>query len=160
MLQLRTEAESLARAPEAGLIDVADAVHWADQEIAVVDVPHNVLCDVSMSSRAYPQDVARLLRGIPEQFDRGRASVQVLRLALDALTSGRRSPECVAHALFELAIADDIPPGRLRDGAFWYWDALDMAREGYIPETTEEIVGTMTSTLSQVLDDAGNCPIT
>jgi hypothetical protein len=157
---IRTEAESLARALELGLIDVADAVRWADQKIADSEVPDDTLCDVSMSSKAYPQDVAHLLRGIPGQCDRQLAFLHLLRCALDTLTSGRRTPECVARAMFQLAIAGDVVSTRFQDEAFC-WDAMfDAVREGYVSNTRGEITGEMISTLSQTLADSGIHPIT
>lgn len=147
--ELRSEAESLAIALEFGIIDVADAVCWADDRIAESDVPHVALCDVSMSPKDYPQDVASLLRKIPGQFNHDSSIARVLQLALDTLKSQRRTPECVAKSLFDLVVAGALPPGELSDGAWWYWDAFDMARQGCIKKTAEEITHQMLSALSR-----------
>jgi hypothetical protein len=152
----RTEAEALARALELGLIDVADAVRWADQKIAQEDSLPNALYDVAMSSKVYPQDVAHLLRSIPGTFDRERAVLYILRFALDAVLSERRTPECVARAMFLLALADDLGFAGLESKAY-LWDAeFDAVHEGYID--ADDIAGEMISSLSKTLADREICP--
>jgi hypothetical protein len=160
MLEIKTEAESVARAIELGIIDVAHVVSWADQIIAEIDVPPNALCDISLASKAHSQDVAHLLREIPGSLNCNLAVVQILRLIFNALTSGRRTPECIAEALFQLALAGSLPPGRLKDEAFFYWDLLDHVRNGYVKETSEEIVAMMISALSETVNSPDNCQVT
>jgi hypothetical protein len=155
MLDTRTEAESLAIALELGLIEVADAVRWADERIAEMDLPETAFCDLSMSSKAYPQDVAHLLRTIAGEPDQRTAVREVLRRALEAIRSGRRTPECVARALFGLAIAGDLPTGRLKDELYLFDAEFDAASEGHIVLTREEICSRMIAAISQAISDEG-----
>ena len=132
MASLRTQAESLARCLETGLTDVADAVRWADRQIQLSDSPCGALCDVSMASSKFPQDVAHMLRSLPGDPDHQEAILLVLRRALVVLHEGSASAEVIARALFELAFAGDLPEGQLKDESWWYWDSLDLARDGLV----------------------------
>jgi hypothetical protein len=157
---LKTEAESLARALELALIDVADAVRWADRKIAETDVPPDALCDVSMSPKAHLQDVVHLLRSLPGECDRQLAVLYTLRFALDALTSGRRTPECVGRAMFLLALDGDIASTELEQQAYCWDDMFGLSLRGHVSETRDDIVAKMISALSRALADAGLSPIT
>lgn len=146
MVSLRTEAEAVAIALEIGLFDVADAVRWADQQIERSDTPEGAICDVAMSASKYPQDVAFNLRQIPGECERSIAVRLVLRCALNAFESGKRDPREIARGLFDLAYANDLP-----ESAWAYWDAIDLARDGYCQETEQEITAHMISTLTEFL---------
>lgn len=123
MASLRTEAESLAIALELSLLHVADAVRWADRQIELSDIPPSSLCDVAMASSKFPQDVAHMLRSIPGDCDYAGAVHLTLGYALKALKESTSDPRDVARALFDMAMASDLPEGDLKYHAFGYWDA-------------------------------------
>lgn len=148
----RTEAEAIAIALEIGLLDAADAVHWADRQIEISDVPHVVLCDVAMAASKFPQDVAHMLRSLPGELDHEGAVQAVLRYAYESLVQSKRTPLGVASALFQLAMADDLPEGELKSHAWGYWDEIDMARDGGYYRSEAEITSHMTATLKAHLD--------
>lgn len=148
---LRTEAESVAIALEISLFDVAAAVRWADRQIEQADVPHIAICDVALAASKHPQDVAFMLRQVPGECDHPQAVRLVLRYALAALEERERDPRQIAHGLFDLACADDLPESDLKHHAWGYWDALDLARDGYVDQTEEQIVSHMISTLKSFL---------
>jgi hypothetical protein len=150
---LRTEAESIAIALKTGLLDVADAVAWADRQIAAGDVPDVALCDVSMASRKYPQDVVSMLRSLPGLVNHDEAIRATMRISLDRLQSGARNPSDVARALFNLAISDDLPDGDLKRHAFCFWDEIDLARDGYVPTLKSTIVAQMMRLLEDFAKD-------
>jgi hypothetical protein len=149
----RTEAEILAASLELGLIDVAEAVAWADSEIAASDVPHSALCDVAMASRENNLDVAHMLRQLPGEIDRNRALRGVTRNAYESLRTERCTPRQVAGALYSLAMNNELLPDRLRQSALWFCDAIDLAEEGHIEERPEQVVEQMQLTLEEWLDE-------
>ena len=151
MVSLRTEAESVARALEVGLLDVADAVVWADRQIERSEVPHAAICDCAMAASRYPRDVASILRQVPGDYDQSQALRLLLRYALDALEQRKRDPRKIAHALFDLACAGDLPKSELKYHSWGYWDAIDLARDGYIHQTEKQVIAHMTSTLKDFL---------
>jgi hypothetical protein len=149
----RTQAEALALSLELGLLDVTDAVAWADVEIAASDTPHNALCEVALASRDNNLDVANMLRQLPGEIDCNLVLRGVIRNAAEVLRSNRRTPEQIAAALYKLAIDGNLPSGGLCDHAWWFDNALDLAESGYIQERPEQVVNQMHEVLDAWLDD-------
>lgn len=150
MANQRTQAEVLASCLELGLIEVANAVAWADVQIGANDVPHIALCDVAMASRAYSFDVASMLRQLPGEVDSASVVRRIVEHCSNILRSGCVSPRTIASALYELAVDKTLPPGKLAENALWFYDALDLATDGVIRETPEQVVQQM----REVIDDA------
>jgi hypothetical protein len=153
MASLRTEAESLAIALELSLLRVADAVRWADHQIELSDIPPSSLCDVAMASSKFPQDVAHMLRSVPGDCDYIGAVRLTLGYAQRALKESTSDPPDVARALFDMAMAGDLPDGNLKYHAFGYWDAIDLARDGAIEQSEAEIVADMAQRIQEFLDE-------
>jgi hypothetical protein len=154
MNSIRTEAEAIAISLEVGFLRVADAVRWADHQIEMSDVPTSPMCDVAMASSRLPQDVAHSLRSIPGDCDKVAAVQLVLRYARNALMESSSDPRDVARALFDMAVADELPEGDLKSHAFGYWDDIDLARDSTIPQSEAEIVADMVRRIQEFLGDA------
>jgi hypothetical protein len=128
-------------------------VRWADRQIELSDIPLSSLCDVAMASSRFPQDVARMLRSIPGDCDFAGAVRLTLGYMLDALRESTSDPRGIARALFDMAIACDLPDGDLKHHSFGYWDAIDLARDGVTQESESGIVADMIRRIETFLDD-------
>lgn len=151
MTSTKTEAESLARGIELGIIPVSDAVAWADSQIEESDIPHNSICEISMSSSKYPQDVVHLLRSLPGEIDAADAVQLTVRHLLVALRDLKYDSESIAHALYDLAMADDLPDGRMKQKSSWYWDEIGLSRAGYKNTTVGEIRADMIAVMTDFI---------
>ena len=147
----RTEAEALAIALKFGLATVADAVAWADAQIAASDVPHVALCNVSMAATRYPQDVASMLRELPGEFDSEAAVRLALKYASSALRNGSIDPRDVARALYDIAIAGHLSNGDFERHALSFWDGIDLVRNGIGVKSESQIIDDMTRMLGEFI---------
>ena len=148
MASMRTEAESLAIGLELGIVPVSDAVAWADRQIEQSDVPCNAICEISMASSKSPHDVVHLLRSLPGEFNASVAVRSTVGHLLIALRDLDYDPESIARALYDLAMADDLPDGPMKTQAWWYWDAIGLSRDGIGHETVDEIRSMMVQEMS------------
>jgi len=154
MTSIRTEAESIAIGLELGVVQIADAVRWADDQIEAADVPSPAICDIAMASSKSAQDVVLLLRSLPGDFDPEVVVQSNVRHLLIALRDLKFDPEFIAKALYDLA--DALPPGALKTQAGWYWDAIGLIRTGVAHETVDEIKADMLRHLSKFVGEDSN----
>ena len=143
----RQHAEFLALALELGLIDVNAVVEWADGLIAEQERPHWSLCELATSTRAYAEDVVKLLRQTPGLFDVATARRELFSLMAKRSQVDRVAARRVAHALYQLAMSDEIDDPELKQVAWWAYDGLDLAEDGVTMETPEEVIATMVAAL-------------
>jgi hypothetical protein len=154
MSGLRDEAETLAKALEFGVCDVAEAIAWADARLLREVRPPRALCEVSLSQGRYPQDVAGLLRQCPGTPDESAVWRLLTVLLKDLLNGGEAQAGRVASGLYQMAIAEAIEAPRLRMVAWWAWDALDLAAGGQIEESREDIVRGMADALEEAVGNS------
>lgn len=154
MARLRDEAEALADAMELGMCTIAEAIAWSDAQILRAEVPDVALCDVSLARDLYPQDLARMLREIPGNPDQSIVNDLLMLLINEQLRTGCGSPDAVAEALHQLALADEIEDPKLREIAWWSTDLLDLAAEGMIAESRQQIADLMAIELARVTASA------
>jgi len=147
MSQLRDEAEALARALQIGVCDVSEVIAWADAQIACQSEPHWALCEVALSRDRYPQDVASLLRQLPESIARHNVNALLVTLLNGKLKDNSDLADRIASALFQMALADEIEDPDLQRIGRWAWDALDLADAGSIAESRAQVVTEMTRAL-------------
>jgi hypothetical protein len=153
--RVRTDAEALATALELGIITVADVIGWVDGIIAVTAHPHWSLCELALCGRAYMPDVTRRLRELSGTPDMARATALVPRLLLDRLDRDPESAVLIARALYDLAVNGDIEDRPLLEVAWTTWDYVELAREGCLPSSPEEIIAEMRARLAAAVDRSG-----
>ena len=153
MANQRTEAEVLAVCLELELATVGDAFAWADGQILASEVPHNVLCDISMASRANRGNLAIMLRRLPGDYDNAWVVRRLIQCAAECLRRGEPEARKVAIALFNLALDEKLPPGKLRDEVYWFYDAIDLATSGIVQETPQQLVSRMLESLDGEIAD-------
>jgi hypothetical protein len=90
-----------------------------------------------------------MLREIPGQASKEIVQRRVISMMADQLAGDHALANGIASALYQLALADEIGDDELRALAWWAWDGLDLADEGTIAETREQVVSQMIDTLSQ-----------
>lgn len=59
-----------------------------------------------------------------------------MRRVAQALAEDRSRADSIASALYQLALANELPDEGLRAVAWWAWDALDLADQGLIQDVT------------------------
>jgi hypothetical protein len=154
MSQFRDEAEALATSLEIGACDVAEVIAWSDAQLLREDPTPGALCEVSLSHDRYPQDVAGLLRQLPGAPDKPRAGRLLVSL-IDAKMKGDPSRAYqIASALYRMALADEIEDPRLKEIAWWAWDAIDLGEAGHIEETREQVIAQMSAALQEAAIEA------
>lgn len=145
---LKNDAEVLAVALEIGAASVADVVAWADARIALEDHPHWSVCELATMGASYEPDVARALREVPGVVDATRVRDELVRRLARALVEDRSRADRIASALYQLALANELPDEGLRAVAWWAWDALDLADQGLVQETRDQVVDAMLAALN------------
>lgn len=156
--RIRTEAGALATALELGIIAVADVIGWVDGIIAVTGHPHWSICELALCGRAYVPEVTRRLLELPGTPDMSRTMALVLRLLLDRLDRDPESAVLIARALYDLAVNGDIEDRPLLEVAWTTWDYVELAREGYLPSSPEEIIAEMRVRLAAAVDRSPVAP--
>lgn len=129
-MNLRNEAEVLAIAIELGVVQVAEAVDWADQYIVALDQPPYELIELSSAGASHPLDVAHLLRTVPGAADVPAVCRRVFARMLSALNEGRMSPESVARALDFMQLEGRAPDPDAQSEMSRLNDAFELAHEG------------------------------
>jgi hypothetical protein len=147
----RTEAEALAACLELGWLSTSDAVRWADAQILKTDVPSNALCDIAMASRQNNLDVALMLRQLPGVIDSAYVTRRLLECAAERLRHQPEKARSIAFALYQMAMGDVLPPGPLRQNAWWFYDAIDLAESRTVEETPAQIIRQMAEALDAEL---------
>ena len=142
MDRLKSEAEAIAIALEEELVDVAQAVVWADDQIIAGDTPAVAICDVAMAGGKCVHDVVGMLRSVPGEHDQTGVAQRVVQYALNALDQGRDASD-VARTLFRLASSEKLPVGEFERMACCFWDDIDLARDGYGTQSEAEVVELM-----------------
>jgi len=155
MSQLRDEAEALARALEIGACGVDEVIAWADAQIVRESQPDWPLCEAALSRDRYPQDVAGILRQLPEPFSRRNVNQLLVTLLNARLKGDADLADRVASALYQMALADQIEDSGLKQTFWWARDALDLADAGYIAESRAQVVAEMARALEQAAEEAG-----
>jgi hypothetical protein len=152
VVDVRTEAEVIARAIEVGALSVGDAVQWADGVIDREEHPHYSICDVALCARKYEPDVVAALREVPGAFDEYEVRRRVVQLLADGLERNRDCANLIARSLYELAMANNIDGDRLRSIAWWAWDGLDLADAGLLHQTRDEVIDELIAALREAAD--------
>lgn len=111
---LKNEAEVLAVALEIGAVSIADVVEWADARIAMEDHPHWSVCELATLGASYEPDVARALREVPGIVDETRVRDGLVRRLARSLLEDRTRADRIASALYQLALANELPDENLR----------------------------------------------
>lgn len=129
-MELSNEAEELALALDHKLIDVAEAIRWADARLLARDDAPECLIDVSLAGSLYPDEVARLLRRIPGERDLpGAARRFPARMAI-ALDAGRITPAQAARSLYKMYGDRHVPDNAAAVAILSIDDSFDLARAG------------------------------
>ena len=148
---LRNEAEVLAAALEVDAGSVSEVVAWAEAVIAAEEHPHFSVCELATMEASFEPDVVHALREVPGVVDETWVRAEfVRRLAqgfaqgfAQALAEDHRRADRIAEALNQLALADELPEGELLSLAWWASDALDLADQGDIEETRDQVIAKM-----------------
>ena len=153
MSKQRTEAEALAVSLELGLRGVADAVTWADNQIAAeASVPHIALCELALAHHEHGIDVANLLRRLPGAVDQQEVTRRVVRDTAEAARTQRLTPRMIESALFTLALNSELPPGEVTSAAYQFSHDLDLAEEGLSHDTPAHVMKRMLKVLDWWLE--------
>lgn len=151
---LRNRAEALAVGLEIGSTSVDDVVAWADSVIAAEEHPHWSLCEIATMGKSYEPDVARALREVPGELDEAWVRQEVIRQLARGLAEDRSRADKIASALYNLAMAEELPDEELRSIAWWAWDALSLADDGIVEETRDQVVDKMLDALRTAVSAA------
>ena len=65
----------------------------------------------------------------------------------DRLERDRSAARLIASALYQMAMAEEIDDPELRRTAWWAYDAVDLAEDGTILETRDQVVDQLLETL-------------
>ena len=152
MAQLRDEAEALALGLEVGAVGRHEVTCWADAKVLQQDSPHWTLCDVAVAAVAYPQDLAGLLRSIPGETSPSSAIRLLIQLLVVKWDRGSLPPKELASVLGQLW--PRLENQRLQGLASYAWDALDLAEEGLIEQSSAEIVRDLDAALHEAAHEA------
>jgi len=155
MSQLRDEAEALARALEIGACDVDEVIAWADAQIVRESQPHRALCEAALSGGRYPQDVAGILRQLPEPPARRNVNGLLVTLLNAKLKGNFDHADRIASALYQMFLTDEIEDSGLQRTGMWAWDALDLEDAGYIAESRAHVVTEMARALQRAAEETG-----
>ncbi|WP_437963014.1 hypothetical protein WME76_48315 (plasmid) [Sorangium sp. So ce119] len=147
----RTRAEAFLLALDVGAASVDEVVNWALKVIQEVDHPHWSFCELALCSMKYPRDLAEYLRAVPGVPDVKLARLRVLEMLSDVLAEHPERAEQIARSLYHLAISGDLDDPAVGEVAWWAWDALDLAAQGAIEQTRDDVVSQMRSALAEAI---------
>ncbi|WP_437886370.1 hypothetical protein [Sorangium sp. So ce307] len=147
----RTQAEAFLIALDVGAASVDDVVNWALDVIQEAEHPHWSFCELALCSRKSPADLAAILRAVPGVPDGKLARLRVLEMLRDSLAERPERAEQIARSLYHLAIGEELDEPALRELAWWAWDALDLAAQGAIAQTREDVVNQMRSAVAEAI---------
>ena len=136
-LTQRDEAEALAIALEAGVIEVSAAIRWADQVIEACSDPTSEVVAVSLATKAPAAEMAHLLRNTPGELSQPRAARRALLFMMMALESGRVSSKYIARSLYGMWLRGGAPCEDAEGAMSRLDDAFYLATEGMIGTVAE-----------------------
>lgn len=145
----RNRAEAMAVGLEIGSVGVDDVVAWADSVIASEAEPHWSVCELATMGRSYEPDVVQALREVPGELDDTWVRHEVIRQLARGLAQDRTRADKIAQALYNLAMAEELPDDELRSVAWWAWDALSVADDGIVEETRDQVIDKMLDALQE-----------
>lgn len=108
------------------------------------------MCELATMGASYEPDVARALREVPGIVDETRVRDELVRRLARSLVEDRTRADRIASALYQLALANELPDENLRAVAWWAWDALDLADQRMVQETRDQIADSMLVALNEV----------
>ncbi|AKV00140.1 hypothetical protein AKJ09_06803 [Labilithrix luteola] len=149
---LRNEAEALAASLEIGAVSVADVVAWAHSVIEAEEQPHWSVCELATMGSSDKPNVVGALREVPGAIDHDWVRGRVVHRLAQGLAEDRTRADRIASALYRLAQADELPDRKLQSLAWWASDALDLADDGLIPETRDEVIDQMLAALTEAAE--------
>lgn len=146
---LKNEAEVFAVALEVGAVSVGDIVEWADAVIEKQEHPHWSICELATMGASYEPDVVHALREVPGTADGVWVRSELVRRLAQGLAEDASRADRIASALYQLALAGQLPEGPLLSLAWWAWDALDLADQRMVEETREDVIAKMVVALNE-----------
>jgi hypothetical protein len=130
MAQQKNEAERMRLGISGGWLRVAEAVAWADTQIAQAPDPPASLLDIALAGKRTREEVAGLLATVPGSAD----TIWVMRACLaDLLGTVEREPTLARDAARWLAAssAGRFAGGTLRMGAVGHRRCVCVGRAGH-----------------------------
>jgi hypothetical protein len=113
-----------------GFATVADAVAWADRVIVADPRPDWAILDICVAGRRPAAEMVTLLRRVPGEADAVRVMRGVLAHLLRALDADDARAERIAHILFSLTLAGELPHEHFGSEPYMIDDAFELVRTG------------------------------
>jgi hypothetical protein len=134
--ELKTAAETARQRLTHRLWLLRDAQSWADEVILSMDKPHQWLIEVSTATTtAEARDALLKADGKP---DANRVWSALMGDWLRILVADPERDSEIAKALFDLAMAGEVPAREASGPMYSFWDAIDLAKEGTFGTVEEE----------------------
>jgi len=134
--ELKTAAETARQHLAHRLWRLDEARSWADRIIAGMEKPHEWLIDVSTATTtAEAHDALLRAEGEPDT-SRMWATLMEDWLRMLEAEPGRDSE--IGKALFDLAMAGEVPSPEAYGPMYAFWDAIDLAKQGTFGVPEEE----------------------
>jgi len=146
---LGEKAWALAEALYLSACGVAEVIAWADAQILRENSPDGTLCEISLSQKRTPHEVAWMLCQLSAPVDRHTVHGLLVALLNDKLKGDSCRAGQVASVLFQMYQADEIEDPDLQRIGGWADDALYLAEARHIMETPEQVLAEMAHALEQ-----------
>ena len=126
---LKTRAEALLEAANLGYVGVGDVIAWVDNIIEAEESPDPALFDATVAGSDRNKLSAALSQVHGDADPRG-----VVRLVIGHMRTAWLSDptleDRVVKSLFDMAISERFPDDDASDDMYWFYDALDLAKDG------------------------------
>ena len=127
-MNVNEQALAFALAIENKAIKLRKVTQWADNLIKSTDNPSIELIEVSLS-KTKPEALSALHKF--SHIENEELSIQMLfSIFIYALNENLISTEQVSKALYFLAINEQTPHTDASEEMYYYWDAIDLAKNG------------------------------
>ncbi len=135
------EAALLARAIELGVLEVADAIAWAEGRIDEEAHPHWAIAELCTMSRAHVRDVADTLRQLPGEPDAAWLHTELVRLIARRMREAPEHGPRLLAVLWKLSYEGLLPSPRVEQVVFGMECELSLAdAEGRkVPDLYREV---------------------
>jgi len=149
LASVKNQAEVLAMALEYGAVSVSEVVDWADAVIAAEEHPHWSICELATAGARHERDVVQALREVPGTVDERWVRNELVRRLARGLAEDRTRADRIASALYESALANELPEGDLLSLAWWALDELHLADARIVEETREQVIDELLVALNE-----------
>jgi hypothetical protein len=144
---LKEQTLALVTGIEQQSVGLSQVIEWADNYIVQSSQPEYEIIEIALS-KSLP-NILPLLRSICVGADIALASELVLGYLYNALKNDKLDFESVARSLYFMSMEDFEPNNDIGGDMLFFWDGIDLAKDGYFDKNSDQIIQDMVNLLEK-----------